>query len=408
VRPRARTVRAVLLLVLAAVLAAGCGSGMGGVSRSRVDEIRTGPGGSTFYRPPAAAAPGTKPGQVIWIHSFPAPSGSRAYRMLYWSTTVQGALVAVSGVIVLPTRSGSTPPKIVAWAHGTSGLGDVCAPSHAFATNSTGDTQIAARAVGSGNVFVATDYQGLGTPGDPPYIVGQSAGRNVLDSIRAAAFVARLGPHPTAVVLGLSQGGGAALFTAQLQPTYAPDVDLTGAAAVSSPGPLQQLAATLDGGRYSGYTLMAIAGFVAAYPELRPALAGLTSRGRQALSTIGTECVETILGSLAGVKQAQLGTQNVIHQPLFRSRLAQNSAGTVRSRVPILLVAGEADDTIPVANSRALLAAYCRLGTPVEARFVAGAGHVDVLSKEEFGISTWALDRLSGSKPTNSCPLGAP
>jgi pimeloyl-ACP methyl ester carboxylesterase len=284
----------------------------------------------------------------------------------------------------------------------------VCAPSRTFAAGSTGDTQIAARAVGSGNVFVATDYEGLGTPGDPPYIVGQSAGRNVLDSIRAAAFVARLGPHPVAVVLGLSQGGGAALFTAQLQPTYAPDVELRGAAAVSAPGPLRQLAGTLEGGRYAGYTLMAIAGFVAAYPELRPTLAGLTARGRQALAAIGSQCVDTILHGLSGVTQAQLGSGRVIGQPDFRVRLAENSAGTVRSPVPILLVAGEADDTIPIANSRALLADYCRLGTPVEARFVAGAGHVDVLGTEEFGISTWTLDRLGGSKPTNSCPVGSP
>jgi pimeloyl-ACP methyl ester carboxylesterase len=392
-----------MAIVLAAGLVAGCGTGIDSLQLASAPQ---GPDDPAFYQAPSPG-PGTRPGQVIWMRRFDAPAGSRGYQMLYWSTDVRGKLIAVSGAVVVPTRRPDPPPKIVAWAHATNGLGDSCAPSRGFRAGYGGDKQVAAMAVRSGNVFVETDYQGLGTPGDSTYIVGQSEGRNVLDSIRAAAWLTGMS-DPIAVVIGHSQGGGAALFTAEMQPTYAPDIKLVGAVGVASPGPLTQLAATLDGGKYSGYTLMAIEGFVTAYPELRPLLRQLTPRGRQALAQIGDKCAGEILSSLAGTKQAALGTSKVIAAPAFRARLAENSAGRVATRVPILLVAGEADDTIPVDNSRALLSLYCALETPVEARFVAGAGHVDVLGAEIQGIATWSLDRLRGSKPTNSCPSRLP
>lgn len=389
--------------LLAAGLVAGCSPGISGIELAATTE---GPADDAFYQAPAPPAD-ARPGDVIWMRRFDTPAGSRGYQMLYWSTDVRGKLLAVSGAVVMPTRRLDPPPRIVAWAHATNGLGDSCAPSRGFQLGYGGEKQVAAMVVQSGNIFVETDYQGLGTPGDSAYIVGRSEGRNVLDSIRAAGRLIGQ-PEPTAVVIGHSQGGGAALFTAELQPSYAPEIELVGAAAVASPGPLAELAQTLDGGKYSGYTLMAITGFMTAYPELRPLLQRLSPLGRQALERIASQCTDEILGGLAGTRQAALGTSKVIGAPAFRARLAENSAGTVATRVPILLVAGEADDTIPIGNSRALLSAYCALGTPVEARFVAGAGHVDVLGAQIEGISTWSLDRLRGGKPTNSCPARTP
>ena len=38
----------------------------------------------------------------------------------------------------------------------------------------------------AGYVVAATDYEGLGTPGLHPFLVGESEGRSVLDAARAA------------------------------------------------------------------------------------------------------------------------------------------------------------------------------------------------------------------------------
>jgi alpha-beta hydrolase superfamily lysophospholipase len=80
----------------------------------------------------------------------------------------------------------------------------------------------------AGYVIAATDYQGLGTPGPHPYLVGDSEGIGALDSVRAARNLAEAGASADFVVWGESQGGHASLFAGQLASTYAPELNLHG------------------------------------------------------------------------------------------------------------------------------------------------------------------------------------
>ncbi|MEZ0239247.1 MAG: lipase, partial [Chloroflexota bacterium] len=84
-----------------------------------------------FYEsdPSTLAGP---PGSLIDALELAAPEGIRAWAVLYRSTGVDGSAVGVSGLIVAPILRpgfGSGGLPIVAWAHGTTGLADACAPS---------------------------------------------------------------------------------------------------------------------------------------------------------------------------------------------------------------------------------------------------------------------------------------
>jgi hypothetical protein len=101
-------------------------------------------------------------------------------------------VVAVSGSVAVPTGK---PPKggwpVITWAHGTTGVADVCAPSRDFAgtPNPTGETYIngdLSAWLAAGYAVLRTDYQGLGTPGKHPYLIGKAEGRGVLDIVQAA------------------------------------------------------------------------------------------------------------------------------------------------------------------------------------------------------------------------------
>ncbi len=72
--------------------------------------------------------------------------------------------------------------------------------------------------VAAGWVGVATDYEGLGTPGLHPYLVGESEGRGALDIVRAAGQLAEVGAGRRVVVWGRSQGGHAALVAGEIAP----------------------------------------------------------------------------------------------------------------------------------------------------------------------------------------------
>ena len=130
----------------------------------------------------------------------------------------------------------------MSWAHGTSGIADSCAPSR----DPKGPyTFYAAPQFGAwlkaGYAIANTDYEGLGTPGVHPYLVGRSAGRGVVDIVRASRQLdGRLGKRY--VIAGHSQGGQAALFAAAIGPKWAPELRLRGVAAYAPASHLDLLA----------------------------------------------------------------------------------------------------------------------------------------------------------------------
>ena len=169
--------------ILALVITSGCVAPGAGDPDAGEAVPKPRPAG-TFYRPPAPLPPGAA-GELIRSEQVAAPAGVRGWRILYHSRGITGADIAVSGTVFVP---GTTAPpggrRVVAWAHGTTGSGDSCAPStdlHPLDGIEDGTPLVA-----DGYAIVATDYEGLGTPGPHPYLVGASEARSVLDAVRAA------------------------------------------------------------------------------------------------------------------------------------------------------------------------------------------------------------------------------
>jgi len=202
---------------------------------------------------------GARPGDVVRSTEIAAtesngdpstgyPTGGRVYRVLYVSTSAdESDLVLVCGTVTLPvsgpTRDEAGRSRVFAWAHGTQGLEQQCLPSSDPEQGIWGPMPGGIQTVAWGSLFgkhegepsngqlqyavdqgwiVATaDYQ-------PPdtYVIGRVAGANVLDSIRAAQqladreFPGSTGTGSDVVVAGHSQGGHAALWTAQIADPY--------------------------------------------------------------------------------------------------------------------------------------------------------------------------------------------
>ncbi|MBA3606771.1 MAG: lipase, partial [Acidimicrobiia bacterium] len=64
-----------------------------------------------------------------------------------------------------------------------------------------------------------------------PYLVGESGAMNELDAVRAARSIDAADAGADVAVWGHSQGGHVALFTGQLAPVYAPELNIVGVAA---------------------------------------------------------------------------------------------------------------------------------------------------------------------------------
>src|SRR4051794_32383883 len=179
------------------------------------------------------------PGRLLQSEPVPATLGlanaARQERILYTSTDgVDGeSLITVSGALFIPE---GTPPQegwpLLAWAHGTVGIADICAPS--WQARSYRDVRYLNEWLTQGYAIVATDYQGLGTPGPHPYLRTRPEAYSVLDSVRAV-LKGVSGLANKTVIVGQSQGGGAAFATAAFAPDYAPELDIRGTVATGIP-----------------------------------------------------------------------------------------------------------------------------------------------------------------------------
>ena len=360
--------------------------------------------GDPFFDP-GDAAPGA-PGEII--RSRPITTtlpDANVWQILHWSRTAEDQPVAVSATVVAPTAAAGSPRPIFAYAHGTTGLGDQCALSAQIANGTAVEMSVLPVLVSQGLTVVIPDYQGLGTPGDHPYLVGQSEGRNLLDGIRAAGRLEGTGstPESNAVVWGHSQGGGAAAFTAELQPTYAPEIPLVGAIAGAPPADVATSSLGAISSSYRGFVPMIVAGLRAGYPALAADDGALGAEGRQALADVSGTCLSEALAAFNGRDVATLFAGLPVDDPLWQEALTANRAGGRATNVPIFIYHGADDDLVPPAMSESLFERYCAAGVNASRIVYPGTDHVSVLTAAFGDIAAFTLDRLSGKPAVSGC-----
>ncbi|MGE3443232.1 MAG: alpha/beta fold hydrolase [Acidimicrobiia bacterium] len=365
-------------------------------SRSGALELIEGPDGDAFYTPPSPLPPG-QPGDLIWTQKIDnGPAGARSYRILYHSRTVDGADIAVSGTMVIP--DGAAPAggwTVVAYAHATVGVADKCAPSRTGVT-----VPSVAEVVKAGYVAVATDYQGLGTPGPHPYLVGPSEGRNVLDAARTAQVVP--GANKQVLIWGHSQGGQAAVWAGELASTYAPDLKVLGIVAAAPParvGPVLPLLAAIP--VLQGFFVIGTYGLKAAYPELDLAQV-LTPEIMAELPRLEQDCVTSLVLAFAGSGIKALA-KNPTDVPAFAARIAAGEAGQTRIPFPVLVEQGDTDILVPQSLTRQYVTVACGNGTPLAYKVYPGVDHSGVMNAAAADTFAFFAARTAGTPFTSTC-----
>lgn len=326
-----------------------------------------------------SAAPGT----LVRSTSLPAdlwlPGTARAHHVTYYSTGMSGERVPVTGAVFIP--EGAAPPggwPVLAWAHGTVGLGDTCAPTVAGRSNR--DIEYLTHWLREGYAIVATDYMGLGTPGLHPYLVGEFAAYSVIDSVRAAS-TAEPSLSSRWAVIGQSQGGHAAMFTAHLAPSYAPDMDFRGAVGTGVPSQLEYLISALGPWfpdiNQPGLTVFVtyvLASLRATYPET-DIDSYLTELGREVVDSAEELCYFEQLERVRGIGMGRLFSRQLTDAPFFgaiRDALEVPTSGYHR---PVFIGQGTHDSIVWAPLTEILSSQLRSTGQPATVRYYAGENH---------------------------------
>lgn len=368
------------------------------------------PAGLAFYTPPNPL-PAGRPGDVIWYRvaatSIARDNNATAYEVLYRSTNVQGGAIAVSGTVLVPNTpwGGAGTRPLTAYASGTQGWDDSCAPSRSMTAGNFDESFAVTNLLRRGWAVAVTDYPGLGTPGDHQYNVGISEGRAVLDVLRASSRIAaaRISSTTKVGVEGYSQGGGAAGWVIQQQPTYAPDVNLVGVAGGGTPANLQAVKANIDNSAFFAFLAGTAIGYRGGYPALN-VNRYLTLYGRLAISTLNGLCQLPALALYAfhHLTEYTIGNIDPTTQPDFRAALDANNLGAIRPTVPVLQYHGSFDEVIPYAVEDRLHTQWCALGArsrlsayPLE--------HVTTQLGAQIEVVQWLADRFNGVAAPSNC-----
>ena len=353
-----------------------------------------------------AAQPVTAPNLVEAVAFAGAPDGAQAYRVVYHSTGGGGEAVDVTGVIIVPAgRAPVGGRPIVAWAHGTSGIADACAPS----TNSWLFGSIAGLSdlLKRGYIVAATDYQGLGGPGLHPYLIGPSAAHSMLDAVRAARAVPDASASSRYAVWGESQGGHAALWTAQRAASYAPELQLVAAAAAAPP---VDLAANLTGNTNAVVRALLTAFTAASWSAIYniPLSTIVRPVGQDLIRRLAENCV-TLDGLKARTKVGlvrltyQLRGVNLNASPRWAELMRVNSVVPSNFGVPLLIAQGSADVIVSPSVTRQFVRQLCRAGQPVRFVEVASGDHITIAKRTATTTIDWIGDRFAGKAAPDDC-----
>ncbi|HHM2323803.1 lipase family protein [Acinetobacter baumannii] len=342
------------------------------------------------------------------LGSVAAESSILTYKMLGQS----GQEVQATSLVFTPNTQ---PPvggwPIVVWAHGTTGVADVCAPSKAALADSTKD--LISKLLAAGYVVVAPDYEGLGTPGIHPFLNVKSEAFSITDAVVATRNYLSQRNLLTSkkwVTVGHSQGGHAALGAAQ----YASRAQLEykGTVAVAPASNLgfiliageQSVAnATLDKkismyAQLDTYTALVTAGIrntqpTFDYPQVfTPQISSIAQQAEticsgplgQAFGAGMTQYVTEHNGTLDGYTRTQ---PNFMAVPLVKTFLDKDSQPLqVKVTTPLIIYQGLADSTVPKVATDILISNATVVGTKINSYVTGNWDHGTAMSSNVDNI----------------------
>jgi acetyl esterase/lipase len=299
---------------------------------------------------------------------------------------------------------------VVSVAHGTVGSARICAPSLApfdeRMTQAFFFELMVEPFTSAGYAVTATDYVGMGTPGVSPYLVGEDAGRNVLD---AARMIRRL-PLPAladvTVIWGHSQGGQAAAFAGQIATGYAPDLRIVGIVAGAPAAELgmlaDEVARVTKPSPLTGLMVMIARAWSAAYPDVEPDSI-LTGAALKKIDVVDRDCVAgALLAYLLRPAPDYLIAGGLKASP-WSALLAANTPGVSATQTPVLIFQGGADPLIRPSFTEAFVQRLCAVGDTVSLNLYPGKGHLSVIAPSMPDTLAWIAARLQQQPPPSSC-----
>ncbi|SCV71876.1 BQ2448_4570 [Microbotryum intermedium] len=361
-----------------------------------------------FYVPPSTFAKDA-PGTVYRSRSALNPGLGRKGTQILFRTTDAMGNPATSVTTILQTLLSSNK-YLVAYQMYEDASAPSCAPSYCFNTFSAqlfcpdGDGQLWS-IMNRGWTVIVTDF--LGT--NSAFSVGHQSGYQVLDGYRAAINFLNL---PKDVILGGYGYSGGAIGTgwsAALQNSYAPELNIKALAFGGTPANVTSTLLKVNGGPYAGFAVGGVVGQLSAYPELAALWEQLaTPTGKALVKAVRGQCAVANLVTFSGKDILSTSIQSlgpaVLNDPLLAKYLAMSVLGSNKIETPtkpsIYMYHSKTDQVIPYESAYNAAQSWCNNGAKIVFNTeLGGGGHLGTQVAYGETVFTWLDSQLRGYSP---------
>ncbi|WP_114755608.1 lipase family protein [Nocardia pseudobrasiliensis] len=402
------------------------------------------PQNDSFYTDPPGyenAEPGTilrsRPVRIAALNLLPVRV--QAWQLLYRTTDFDNKPYTSVTTVMIP--EGATGPRpLLSYQTAVDAIAGMCRASYQLQQSAPIDLTDPAGPITSGNPAaeillaatglakgwaVAIPDQGgrenrFATPREPGYVV--------LDGVRAAERFAPLGlaGESTPVSLwGYSGGGIATAWTAEMQPEYAPELNIVGAAIGAPVADLKAGLLAANGGLLGGLIPIAVAAIAKDSPEFRAVLErSVTPEGLALIDHAADRCttqavLDTSLYELVHhlslpdfTHYVRVPFAELLADPVVARTVEERTLGRRTPTAPVYLYNSVSDEISTITGADGLADAYCTHGASITYRrdlfppLISPHGNFAVLGAPD--ALAWLTDRMNGQPAQQGCDYRTP
>ncbi|KAA8643843.1 uncharacterized protein ATNIH1004_010618 [Aspergillus tanneri] len=382
---------------------------------SMADPLR--PSEDPFYTPKNDSWPQLPAGTILnsrqvdiasLLPGFSSPS--TAFQLLYVTRDVHDRPAHTVTTIIVPPRPNFE--RIISLQIAYDSPDVDCSPSFGIREGVTGPAAMWSRNqlyyllpfLQQGPVVNVPDYEGS----NAAFTVGPQAAYQTLDSIRAAlksGHITGVNSEAKTVMFGYSGGGHATEWASEFHSSYAPELNIAGAAIGGPPPNITETYLSVNGGNNSALNAWAVLGVMNAYPELEDYIH----------EHLLPEHKDTFLRPLKrcsgfpedypmpGLNLTDISAFFDNHDNfLYDFKHILDKIGVMGKhgvpKFPLYIYAGTADDiATPIEDTNSLVESFCKTGANVRYHRYWGLGHAGTLAMGMGPVWTWISNVFRGT-----------
>lgn len=362
------------------------------------------------------------PGSILKSRKPPAPIAAfgiesvnlqAAHQIMYKTTNSFNGSTATVTTVLIPHNADLT--KVLSYQSIVDAASIDCATSYALQLGSksgvvfgTFTTQaelfLIAALLDKGWVVVLPDYLGPHSA----FLANRLAAHAVLDGIRAVtkstAFTG-VQHNATVALWGYSGGSVATGWAAELHASYAPELNIVGAALGGTVPSIPPVVKAVNKGYAAGLLPSGFLGLAAEYPELKGIIhEQVVPKHRPAFEKVKTQCLVADLEEFFYEDVvAMLEEPSILTSGALATILGEVAMGKSAPKMPLYVYKPVHDEISPVANTDDLVEFYCANGGSVQYERDWVSLHGTLLATGAPKALSWLIGLVDGKPQPAGC-----